>query len=198
MGIFLLSLFFSPNWESDCFPIHNCQRKFPSRIRQSFGLCKICSCLRKGILNPGIFPRLSGRRDFIMTEKQKSKIQQLRQRGVGYIRIAQALGISENTIKSFCRRNRLAGDTNQALPEHFCQSCGKPVPQNPGRKEKKFCSDTCRMEWWNAQPDNIRRKTWQTLICQHCGKAFKVYGNAVRKYCCHACYVADRFGERHA
>ena len=133
-----------------------------------------------------------------MTEEQKTKIQQLRQRGMGYIRIAQALGISENTIKSFCRRNRLAGDAVPTLPDHFCLSCGKPVLQNPGRKEKKFCSDTCRMEWWNAQPDNIRRKTWQTLICQHCGKAFKVYGNAVRKYCCHACYVAARFGERHA
>ena len=57
-----------------------------------------------------------------MTEEQKTKIQQLRQRGMGYIRIAQALGISENTIKSFCRRNRLAGGVAQTLPEHFCLS----------------------------------------------------------------------------
>ena len=43
----------------------------------------------------------------IMTDEQKEQIKVLRQRGMGYIRVAQALGISENTIKSFCRRNKV-------------------------------------------------------------------------------------------
>jgi predicted transcriptional regulator len=56
---------------------------------------------------------------FIMTEEQKSRIHLLRERGLGYIRVAQALGISENTVKSYCRRNKLTGKLEHTLPEHM-------------------------------------------------------------------------------
>lgn len=55
----------------------------------------------------------------IMTEEQKSRIHLLRERGLGYIRVAQALGISENTVKSYCRRNKLTGKLEHTLPEHM-------------------------------------------------------------------------------
>ena len=135
-----------------------------------------------------------------MTDEQKEQIKVLRQRGMGYIRVAQALGISENTIKSFCRRNKLTGQVKQEkLAEHFCLYCGAAVTQNPGRKEKKFCSNKCRMKWWNAHFDKLNKKTMYPYICPHCGKGFEVYGNSHRKYCSHACYIADRFqgGECH-
>ena len=137
----------------------------------------------------------------IMTDKQKEQIKALRQRGMGYIRVAQALGISENTIKSFCRRNKLTGEVKQEkLAAHFCFYCGATVTQTPHRKEKKFCSNTCRMKWWNAHFDKLNKKTMYPYICPHCGKGFEVYGNSHRKYCSHACYIADRFqgGERNA
>ena len=136
----------------------------------------------------------------IMTDKQKEQIKALRQRGMGYIRVAQALGISENTVKSFCRRNKLTGEVKQGkLAEHFCCYCGIPVTQNPHRKEKKFCSDKCRMKWWNVHADKLNKKTIYSYTCPHCSKAFEVYGNSNRKYCSHACYIADRFqgGEFH-
>jgi len=40
---------------------------------------------------------------------QKKQITQMRSEGSGYSMIAAALGISENTFKSFCRRNNLGG-----------------------------------------------------------------------------------------
>ena len=91
------------------------------------------------------------------------------------------------------------GITQEKLAEHFCFYCGTAVTQNPGRKEKKFCSNKCRMKWWNAHFDKLNKKTMYPYICPHCGKAFEVYGNSQRKYCCHACYIADRFqgGEQH-
>ena len=55
----------------------------------------------------------------IMTEEQKSRIHLLRERGLGYIRVAQALGISENTVKSYCRRDKLTGKLEHTLPEHM-------------------------------------------------------------------------------
>ncbi|MDF2645358.1 MAG: Sigma-70 region 4 type 2 [Paenibacillus sp.] len=138
-----------------------------------------------------------------MTEEQKSQIKNLRVDGYGYNRIAQVLGISENTVKSFCRRNNLTGKAAVEIPKaqapadegkRFCMYCGVTVAQNPGRKVKKFCSDKCRMKWWNDNLDKVKRKAMYEYICPHCGKRFKVYGNSRRKYCSHECYVADRFG----
>ena len=137
-----------------------------------------------------------------MTEEQKTQIANLRGEGYGYVRIAQALGISENTVKSFCRRKKLAGRAvaSQTMPaavrdgNHFCLCCGKEVAQTPGRKEKKFCSDRCRNKWWNSHLDHVKRKANYEFICPQCKKKFTAYGNAKRKYCSHECYIAHRFG----
>lgn len=74
----------------------------------------------------------------------------------------------------------------------YCLYCGAPVEQNPKRREKKFCSDSCRMLWWNSHKDLVKR-TVRIMHCQHCGRAFKVYGGEKRKYCSHKCYVVHRF-----
>ena len=123
-----------------------------------------------------------------MTDRQKDRIRQMRAAGYGYMKIAQELGISENTVKSFCQRKGLSADKG------ICPCCGAEVKQNPGRKAKKFCSDKCRNKWWNSHPDQIERKARYEFVCAYCKKPFTAYGNAGRKYCCHACYVADRFG----
>ena len=51
-----------------------------------------------------------------MTENQKAQICALRKQGVGYMKIAQQMGISQNTIKSFCRRNNLTGIEKPNVP----------------------------------------------------------------------------------
>ena len=130
-----------------------------------------------------------------MTNEQKTLVISLRNEGLGYRRIAERLGISENTVKSFCRRRKDAVYTD-ALGESVCKCCGAPVEQTPGRKEKKFCSDKCRREWWNSHLDQVNRKAIHEKTCPNCGRRFSVYGNAGRKYCSHECYVADRFGGR--
>ena len=91
-----------------------------------------------------------------MTNEQKMMIISLRNEGLGYRRVAGRLGISENTVKSFCRRYK--GDEPEAPVPGTCKCCGAPVTQTPGRKEKKFCSDECRVKWWNANPDQVNRK----------------------------------------
>lgn len=42
-----------------------------------------------------------------MTYNQREQIKKLRAAGTGYGEIAQAPGISANTVKSFCRRNAI-------------------------------------------------------------------------------------------
>lgn len=128
-----------------------------------------------------------------MTYEQKMLIISLRNEGLGYKKVADKLGISENTVKSFCRRQK-----NLMQPQEpgssVCKCCGAPIKQTPGRKEKKFCSDKCRMKWWNSHPELVERKAVYEMVCPNCGKRFSVYGNAKRKYCSHECYVAHRFG----
>lgn len=84
-----------------------------------------------------------------MTDNQKKLIHIYREKGMSYKEIADALALSINTIKTFCKRNGLGGvrTVTNAVDEVMvkaCECCGKPVGQNPGRKQKKFCSDSCR------------------------------------------------------
>ena len=133
--------------------------------------------------------RLSIRRT-TMTNEQQLKILALRQQGYGYIKIGQIIGISDNTVRSFCRRNERGENTKAAV--FTCKQCGKQIKAMPGRKPRKFCSDSCRVSWWNSHMECVNRKAIYSFNCQHCGKSFSAYGNRSRKYCSHVCYIADR------
>ena len=125
-----------------------------------------------------------------MNDLQKEKIKAMRLQGIGYVKIGEALGISDNTVRSFCRRNSL-GDT--AKNTVVCKYCGKLIKIIPKQKPRKFCSDSCRTAWWNSHPDCVNRKAVYSHICTYCGKPFTAYGNSGRKYCSHQCYIADRY-----
>lgn len=125
-----------------------------------------------------------------MTNVQKQQIITLRKQGYGYIKIGQILDISNNTVRSFCSRNDL--NSGNAKTEN-CKQCGKTIKRASGRKPKKFCSDACRTLWWNKHLDCVNRKAVYQFTCASCDKSFSVYGNKDRKYCSHACYIADRY-----
>lgn len=104
-----------------------------------------------------------------MTQEEKRRIGEMRAVGCSYIRIAAALNISVNSIKSYCRRHSLgegmirqeaqAVQETHVLPDSFdpvsqevtpCEQCGSPVHQIAGRKHRRFCSEPCRLAWWAA------------------------------------------------
>lgn len=120
-----------------------------------------------------------------MATDKSIEIMEYRRQGLGYKRIAAVTGYSVNTVKSVCRRNPEA-------PGKRCLQCGAAMVQPPHRKEKKFCSDKCRMAWWNAHPERLNRKAFYHLVCAHCGQPFDSYGNSHRKYCSRTCYDAAR------
>ena len=121
-----------------------------------------------------------------MRLQDKIVINNMRMEGHTPSVIAAKLGIPASTVRSFIHRNPEVPNTKQ------CLQCGRPVLQPKGRREKKFCSDRCRMDWWNSHQDAVNRKAYYTLACEYCGKEFESYGNKNRKYCCRACYVAAR------
>ena len=135
-----------------------------------------------------------------MTIEEKKQIVVLRKAGKSLTQIADELGVSRNTIKTFCRRNGLSGDAD-SMPELItdpfekpCRCCGKPVIQMPGRKEKRFCSDECRTRFWNTHLAEAERDGMTEYTCPVCGSRFHAYGNRNRKYCSHECYIEARFG----
>jgi len=71
----------------------------------------------------------------------------------------------------------------------FHKTCGKRLEHTPGKRKKQYCSDGCRMDWWNAHQDEVKRKAFYQFTCVCCGKSFSAYGNAKRSYCSHECYI---------
>lgn len=128
-----------------------------------------------------------------MTNEQKEQILAYKRDGFGYKKIGQLMELSENTIKSFCKRNK-SEEKQIDAQDGICPCCGKPIQVSTGRKQKKFCSDKCRMKWWNEHLDRVDKKVNYEFVCACCKKPFTAYGNAHRKYCCHECYIEDRFG----
>ncbi len=132
-----------------------------------------------------------------MTNEVKSTIRRLRLAGENYAQIAKKLGVPEGTIKTFCSRNNLKTtdikqiDTNNS---GFCKQCGKPLNNVPKRKPKQFCSNECRLHWWNANRDKVNKNGVCRRTCLACGDEFESYGDD-RKYCSHTCYISHRFGK---
>ena len=134
-----------------------------------------------------------------MTNTQKEQIKKLRLAGYGYKRIAQALSLSVDTIKSYCRKNNLAGvmagiPSSSADGKTYCKQCGKELLQKPNQKTLLFCNSKCRQTWWNAHPEMVNKKAIYSYHCPQCHKPFTAYGNSRRKYCSHSCYIVARFG----
>lgn len=120
-----------------------------------------------------------------MTRKEIEAVGFLREQGLSATKIAEKTGLSVNTVKSYLRRHPV----DEGKPR--CLTCGAPLIQVPGKKEKKFCSDLCRSRWWNRHADLRQRTGARQFTCAHCGKVFFAYKD--RKYCSHACYVEERF-----
>lgn len=154
-----------------------------------------------------------------MTEEQKERIDKLREKDFSYKQVADAIGVSINTVKSYCRRQREkeekpgreeapgkadkseAGNTKAENTKSentsntgVCRYCGRPLDFTPGKRKKTFCDKKCRAKYWTAHRDDLPHKTTYTFRCAHCGKEFTVYGKRERKYCCPECYFAERFG----
>ena len=133
-----------------------------------------------------------------MNAVQKEQISKARCSGESYSSIADTLGLSVNTVKSFCRRNGITKDNvsgAETIKENkgICVRCGKKLIFSSNAKPKRFCDDKCRISWWNHHRNLLRHKREHNLTCAHCGASFDYSDIKTRKYCSHPCYIADRF-----
>lgn len=121
---------------------------------------------------------LSSTRRYAMTNEQKQAIAS----------IAEQLGLSINTIKSFCKRNNIMSGRITGSNVHFCLQCHKSITQAEHQKTKKFCSDKCRQLWWAENTALIPRDSQIERICPVCKTPFLSYKSKNRIYCSRTCY----------
>lgn len=115
---------------------------------------------------------------------EREKISQMRHNGFGYTKIAQALSLSVNTVKSYCKRNE-----NTSV----CLHCRKDIRIKSKVKPRKFCNDVCRYAWWSEHQGEIKHRATYSFVCENCRKEFAIHRNRLRKYCSHECYVLARY-----
>ena len=135
-----------------------------------------------------------------MTDQQSTQITNMRESGLGYSTIANQIGLPKECVKSYCRTHGLTGrrsssHVDKEAGSNTCRTCGRYLQHAPGKRKKQYCSDACRMDWWNAHQDKVKRKAYYSFTCAECGKTFSSYGNAKRVYCSHSCYITARFSK---
>lgn len=72
-----------------------------------------------------------------MTEEQRKRVFKLRSQGLGYKTIAREVGLSSDTVKSYCKRYHLVGPGEvvklniQVMEEKkiICPQCKKEIKQ---------------------------------------------------------------------
>jgi len=141
-----------------------------------------------------------------VTNAQKLLVGDMRAAGQGYKQIAATLGISANTIKSYCYRGNLTRhDASKetgikeinAIKENkeICKQCGVVLLQRSGLKQRTFCSAECRVRWWSKNRNQLDGASTVLKRCERCGAPFRSQLSAKRKYCGHACYVLAHYGK---
>ena len=133
-----------------------------------------------------------------MDEIQRHKIRKLREQGYGYLRISTLLNVSPSTIRSFCKKEKIAGYINSGEQLKgkdnlvMCKQCNKKFYQIAGRKNKTFCSDSCCKVYWMLHKDKQRRLVPQKYNCLICDKEYYEYPARNRKYCSRECYYQSK------
>lgn len=118
------------------------------------------------------------------------KVRQFKLQGLTYRDISNKTGLPVGTIKSIWSRSNEVNFSTST-----CRFCGFEISSKKGKKAKIFCSDKCRMAWWNSHRHLVNRKTVFRFTCNGCGKEFTSNSHKVRKYCSHACYLEGRYGD---
>ena len=118
-----------------------------------------------------------------MTDKERIVVDALVANNVPVSKIAAQIGISKNTIKSYLQRKKVSD---------VCLNCGSVLKHIPHHKKKKFCSDKCRMHYWNTHPQEMTLKNATIIKCEYCGKDVFSYRKKARRYCSRACAIEGR------
>ena len=116
-----------------------------------------------------------------MTRDQQEEIRRLRASGEGYKRIAAMLGLSVNTVKSFCQRDNVKQETGRP-DDTTAKSCVYTSRENAKQAAlRPINTDHCHT---SLPQGNVTGKA----VCLRCGKPVaQIPGRRKRFFCSDAC-----------
>lgn len=120
-----------------------------------------------------------------MTKDEIAQLDEMRIAGLSPSAIATKLDKTISTITSYIRRH--------PVPQGvvLCRHCGSFIKVESGKKQRKFCSVSCKVAWWNEHRYENRTNII-TRKCEYCGREFSCYESENRKYCSQECYHNNR------
>ena len=130
-----------------------------------------------------------------VTNEQRMIVSALRAQGMGYGAIARKVGISENTVKSFCRRNAQKEDKPvTGAGEHRCCAVGRRSPSKLAGKKRS--SALTSAETSGGMPISIKLTAGRSgrSSVQTAAGPFRFTGAPRESTASHACYIQHRFG----
>ena len=140
------------------------------------------------------------------TDPDRDTVLHFRMKGKSCVEIAELTGMPIEAVEDYSRmlgfpdgegilrltaedETWFSGAQKSTAPGRCCPQCGKEVIRPPKGGRKKFCSDECRHRWKNEH-----QKAGVEITCAHCGRVFTVAKGRNVRYCCHECYIAERYG----
>ena len=76
-----------------------------------------------------------------MKAEIKNLVLQMNEKGLGYKKIASELNISIGSVRNVLKEK----DESET-----CRYCGKKLNILAGKKQKVYCNDSCRYQYWNS------------------------------------------------
>ena len=134
----------------------------------------------------------------MVSTEMKENIARLRRAGYGYKSIAAKLGLTRDSVRNVCKhldQDDKKGIRTINFGHKNCDFCGRVLVQLKTGRPKRFCSGSCRMNYWRIHRDELNKspRALYTCTCAYCEKTFQSYGNPNRKYCSHEHYIRDYF-----
>ena len=114
----------------------------------------------------------------------KNLIVTYRSNGLSYADIAEKLGTTAEYARTvYSRASKTASKNDSHKPNGFCKLCGKPLDLSGNRRNRLFCDDKCRSQYYNQK--NLH--TPFICVCKRCGREFVAYGNPNKHFCSREC-----------
>lgn len=82
-----------------------------------------------------------------MSKLEQEQIRILRESGYSYKEIARILHKQKSTVSNYCLRNHIESPGTKLKNYKLCPVCNQLFIADK-RKDKGFCSDTCRIKYW--------------------------------------------------
>lgn len=104
------------------------------------------------------------------------------------------MNISRDKVRNFCKAQGLDGygksnikSEEDKVIRDLCKNCGRRINQKPIKgRPKIYCYKDCKKEW------EVKHLTLYQHLCYYCGKKFEIKSKSA-DFCCHKCYIRDRF-----